>query len=109
MQWKSPCRHPHSHFGPQKSILQLTSRAEDLESMLATIHDYVEKVTAANVTETPLVVDRKNPGTVTDILQGVLKQQFTIQHGARASLIHLKNLRGKIKCLLLKLESFPYM
>ena len=36
--------------------------------MIATIHDYVEKVTAANVTETPLIVDRKNPGTVAGIL-----------------------------------------
>jgi len=45
-------------------IFKLTSRVEDLENMLATVHDYVEKVTA-NVTTTPLVQgDRKNPGII---------------------------------------------
>ena len=43
---------------------QLTSRVEDLEDMLATVHDYVEKVTA-NLTENPQSADRSNPGKVT--------------------------------------------
>ena len=45
-------------------LYQLTSRVEDLEDMLATVHDYVEKVTA-NLTENPQSADRSNPGKVT--------------------------------------------
>jgi len=44
-------------------IFKLTSRVEELENMLATVHNYVEKVTA-NVTTTPVVVERKNPGVI---------------------------------------------
>ena len=40
---------------------KLTSRVEDLEGMLTTIHDYVEKVTN-NDTQTANTVDRINPG-----------------------------------------------
>ena len=43
-------------------LYQLTSRVEDLEDMLATVHDYVEKVTT-NDTQAPTIVDRSNPGT----------------------------------------------
>ena len=42
---------------------QLTSRVEDLETMLVTVHDYVEKVTA-NLTENTGTVDRTNPGMI---------------------------------------------
>eukprot|EP00090_Calanus_glacialis_P004952 TRINITY_DN13753_c0_g1_i1.p1 TRINITY_DN13753_c0_g1~~TRINITY_DN13753_c0_g1_i1.p1 ORF type:complete len:167 (-),score=40.71 TRINITY_DN13753_c0_g1_i1:180-680(-) len=44
-------------------VFKLTSRVEDLEDMLATVHDYVEKVTA-NLTENPQSADRSNPGVI---------------------------------------------
>ena len=63
-------RYPPQHFHPYNFdnawsyplSFQLTSRVEDLSDLVATVHEYVEKVTA-NITEKTKAVDRSNPGT----------------------------------------------